>query len=245
MPSDPVVPAPPLPSARAAPSPSSPPALVSDLRERYLRAVLAGDRREAVRLVLEDGLDRGVPTADLHHGVIAAAQQEIGRLWQLNLVTVAREHMASAITHLVLAALFGRAVALPSVGKRVIVACVEGEMHDLPARIVADTLELAGFDVAFLGANVPLDDMVAHARTDPADLICLSVTMTFHIPALRAAITSLRAVTSTALMIGGHAVGWSAALGEELGVMVSGSVPELIVMQARLATGLPPVRPPA
>lgn len=51
------------------------------LRERYLRAQLAGDRREAVRILIEEGLAQGASVTDLQAQVIGAAQSEIGRLW--------------------------------------------------------------------------------------------------------------------------------------------------------------------
>jgi methanogenic corrinoid protein MtbC1 len=40
-------------------------------------------------------------------------------------------------------------------GKVVTLACVEGELHEVGARMASDFLEMAGFDVRFLGANVP------------------------------------------------------------------------------------------
>ena len=89
------------------------------LKERYLRAQLAGDRREAVRVLVEEP----APTATLHE-VVRAAQDEIGRLWQLNLVSIAQEHMASAISQLALAPIFERAEAAPRTEHRVLGACV-------------------------------------------------------------------------------------------------------------------------
>jgi methanogenic corrinoid protein MtbC1 len=59
------------------------------LVDRYLAAQLRGDRREALRLVLEEGLGRGVSVADVHLGVIEPAQQEIGRRWQRNEISIA------------------------------------------------------------------------------------------------------------------------------------------------------------
>ena len=131
-----------------------------DLRDRYLRAQLAGDRREAVRVVVEHGLARGASVHEVQTHVVQAAQDEIGRLWQLNQVTIAQEHMATAISQLALAALFERAPARKPHGKEITIACVEGELHDLPARLAADYLELDGFDVRYLGANMPHDNLV-------------------------------------------------------------------------------------
>ena len=210
------------------------------LRDRYLRAQLAGDRREAVRLVVEDGLGHGAAVMDLQTHVIRAAQDELGRLWQQNRVTIAQEHMASAISQLSLAALFEHATPARQLGKALVLACVEGELHDLPARIVADVLELAGFDVRYLGANVPSDDLVELLVADPPDLIGLSVTMSFHVPALRAVVARLRAAVDRPIFVGGHATRWSHGLAAELGVATAGTVPAEIIASARRLVGLDP-----
>ncbi len=206
---------------------------LDELRERYLRAQLAGDRREAVRLVLEDGVDRGSSIVELQCHVIQAAQDEIGRLWQLNLVTIAQEHMATAISQLALSALFEHAPARRSHGKKIAIACVEGELHDLPARLVADYLELDGFDVRFFGANVPQDELGAMIRDEQPDVIGLSVTMSFNMPALREAIARLRVVTTAPIVVGGHAVELSRQAADALGVELAGKQPEELLAAVR------------
>jgi len=220
---------------------AAPPEL--DLRAlcgRYLRAQLAGDRREAVRLVVEDGLGRGASVVDVHAHVIQVAQDEIGRLWQQNRVTIAQEHMASSIAQLSLAALFERATPAPRLGKKVVLACVEGELHDLPARIVADFLELEGFEVRYLGADVPMDALLELVHAEHPDLVGLSVTMSFNVPALRTAVARLRAEIGCAMFIGGHATRWSANLADELGVATAGTVPAEVIATARRLVGLAP-----
>ena len=208
------------------------------LRDRYLRAQLAGDRREAVRLVIEDGLGRGASVIDLQTHIIQAAQDEIGQLWQQNRVTVAQEHMASAISQLSLAALFERATPARPLGKKLLLACVEGELHELPARIVADFLELEGFEVRYLGANVPHDDLVKMIAGEGPDLIGLSVTMSFNVPALRTAVARVRQATECPIFIGGHATRWSQGLAGELGVATAGATPSEVVATARRLTGV-------
>lgn len=211
---------------------------LAELRERYLRAQLAGDRREAVRLVVEEGLACGASVVDLQAGVVAAAQDEIGRLWQLNLVSIAQEHMATAIAHLALAALFERARPAAANGKKLVIACVEGELHDLPARLAGDLLELDGFEVRFLGANVPHDDLVATVREERPDLIGLSVTLSLHVASLREAVARLRTVTIAPIAVGGQAIAWAPGLGRELDVFTAGPSPDAIRATARRLTGL-------
>ena len=93
--------------------------MVSDLdtlSARYLDAQLAADRAEAVRVILEDGLAAGASVSDLLIRVILPAQREIGRLWQENRITIADEHVATAISQLVVAQLYGRVEARSAVG---------------------------------------------------------------------------------------------------------------------------------
>lgn len=213
--------------------------MTAALRDRYLKAQLAGDRREAVRLVVEDGLGAGLSVIALHADVIGAAQDEIGRLWQQNRVTIAQEHMASAISHLSLAALFERAMPGPPLGKKLVLACVEGEYHDLPARLVADFLDLDGFDVRYLGANVPHDDLVRMVVAETPHAIGLSITMSFNVPALRTAVARIREVTARPIFVGGHATRWSAGLAAELGVEQAGPTPSDVIALARRLTGVP------
>jgi methanogenic corrinoid protein MtbC1 len=218
-------------------------AALEELCGRYLRAQLAGDRREAVRLVVEDGLGRGVGAVELQAHVIRAAQDEIGRLWQQNRVTVAQEHMASAISQLSLAALFERATRARPLGKAVVLACVEGELHDLPARIVADFLELEGFDVRYLGADIPTRDLIAMVSADRPDLVGLSVTMSFNVPSLRTAVVHLREAITCPIFVGGHALQWSPGLAGELGVATAGTTPAEVIATARRLAGVPGAPP--
>jgi methanogenic corrinoid protein MtbC1 len=191
---------------------------LSELRRRYLAAQLAGNRREALRLVIDEGLERGASVLDVQLNVIQEAQREIGRLWQENSISIAQEHMATAISSMALSHLFDRAPRAPSNGKLVLVACVEGELHDFPARLVADSLDLAGFDVRYLGASVPTDSLLHMISSDEPDLLALSTTMTFNVPALRTALARVREHTGGKLpiVIGGSACGWVKNVAEEL-----------------------------
>lgn len=194
------------------------------LKARFLAAQLGGQRREALRLIIEDGLGRGATVSALRRDVISAAQQHIGVLWQENRISVADEHMATAISQLALAHLYQHAPVVRPHGKKVMVACVEGELHDFPARMVTDALDLAGFEVRFLGANVPVEHLVRAVEQHRPDLLALSVTMSFNVPAARAAIEQVRArIKDQRIALGGNACRFSADLPNELRADASAS----------------------
>lgn len=207
------------------------------LRERYVAAQLAGDRQEALRLIREEGLERGLDAPRIALEVIMPAQAEIGRLWQENRIGVAEEHLATAISQLVVSTLYAHFPRAASNGKRVIVACVEGEQHEIGARLAADFLEMAGFVVHFLGANVPTDSLVAMVRTELPHLVVLSSATTLHLAAMRSAISRIRLVGGAALPIavGGGVCAWVQDLGDIPGVSCTGSdVHDLVETAKRL-----------
>ena len=209
------------------------PALV----DRYLAAQLAGDRRAALRIVLDEALAAGVSVPDVYLKIIQPAQYEIGRLWEQNRIGVAEEHLATAISQLALAHLYPLLPRAPDNGQRALVACVAGELHDMGARITADFFEMAGFGVRFLGADVPTESLVAMTREEQPNLLVLSTTMTFNLPGLRQVVMRAREAVGDRLHLGagGHALDWAPGLGEQLGVELAGQeIGDMVAAARRL-----------
>lgn len=120
--------------------------------------------------------------AGLYQGVVAPAMHELGRLWEKGAITVADEHLATAVTHRVLAALrppgFVSQGFEPDSGKpRAMLAAVQGEQHALGLRMAADLLEDAGYQTLYLGADVPSEALLQALATLSPDLLALSATM--------------------------------------------------------------------
>jgi methanogenic corrinoid protein MtbC1 len=205
----------------------------------YVEAQLAGDHRGAIELVLERGLRSGVPVPALQLEVVQPAQREIGRLWQENRISVAQEHLATSISQLVVSHLYQHLPRERPNGKVALVACVEGELHDVGARMGADFLEMAGFTVRFLGANVPLATLERALGEGDVDVLGLSASMTFHVPALEAAVRSARRRKGDAfpIMVGGNLVTWAPGLGDELGVEAFGANADELVARCRRRLG--------
>ena len=211
---------------------------MTELRQRYLEAQLAGDRRAALQVVMHEGFERGFSVRELQTGVVQAAQREIGHLWQQNRISIAQEHMATAISQVVMSRLFEAAASEARIGRKVVVACVEGELHEFPARLVADALDLGGFDTRYLGANVPTDDLLKMLGTETPDLLALSVTMSFNAPALHAAVARVReAFPRLPILAGGHALAWEPGLAAAAGVESCAGEPEAVLAAAKRLLG--------
>lgn len=204
----------------------------------YLRAVLANDSAGALRVV-EGGLEAGVSAAALELRLIVPAQQEIGRLWQENQITVAQEHLATSIAVLAVARLYPALPRTAPHGLSALVACVEGEQHDLGARIGADFLEMAGFEVRFLGANVSAPRLVEALERQPVNLLGLSASLRFHLQGLRSAVAAARTVAPLLpIVVGGQLLESTPGLAEELGVQAFGASADQLAHACRLLLGL-------
>lgn len=200
------------------------------LTERYLVLQLAGDLRGALCL-LDEALDQGMSVTDLQCQVIQEAQRELGRLWENASICLAKEHRASAISQMALARLFSRVQPAPPRGHGVTVACVEGELHELPARLMSDFLEQAGFTVMYLGANLPTHSLLSLLEAEPMDVLALSTTMSFNLPALRRTVEEVRGRMGSGLpiLVGGLAVRDAPEVVTELGVLSAGPTPAELV----------------
>ena len=94
----------------------------------------------------------------------------IGEKWQANKVSVAQEHIASAIVQLAMTAGLLRSQPPPMVGKRVLLACVAANNHAIGLRMVSDAFQLAGWEVQYLGADVPTSALVGQVVEWKPDL---------------------------------------------------------------------------
>ena len=142
---------PPPPEDLRAPPPRSP---LTVHQEVFLQALLAGDRH-AARTIASEAFSTTNSLSDIYVEVFQESLYEIGRLWESNQISVVQEHVATAITQYVMGNLYPCAKpAQPFQGKGIITG-VEGELHQVGSHMVADMLEMQGWDIRFLGVNIP------------------------------------------------------------------------------------------
>ena len=80
-----------------------------EARGEFLEAVLAGSRRTAFGVV-DRALEAGLELRGLYLDVFQPALRDVGRLWQENRITVADEHLATAITQAAMGRLYERLI---------------------------------------------------------------------------------------------------------------------------------------
>ncbi len=179
---------------------------LADLVSGYLNALLRGERRVASEIVL-DAVDRGVSVKDIYLHVFQPAQYEIGRLWQMNRVSVAQEHYCTAATQLIMSQLYPHIFGTKRVERNLVATCVGRELHEIGVRMVADFFEMEGWDTYYLGANVPTATLLSTLRERKPDVLAISATMTFHVGAVSDVISDVRAAglgRDVCILVGGY-----------------------------------------
>ncbi|MCP2092764.1 MULTISPECIES: cobalamin-dependent protein [Actinosynnema] len=202
---------------------------MSGARDRLLAALEAADEPAATAVVLRL-LDSGAPLEELLLDVVADVQVEIGLRWQRNLWTTAQEHAATSIVERIIG-VAGAREARPVTRGHVVLACLDGEWHAVPPRIVAEVLRLRGWRVEFLGASVPVGHLVAHLHEHGPDAVALSCTLSSSLPRADQVATACLG-TGTPVLVGGLGFGvdgrWARALGLDAWAPTATAAAELL-----------------
>ena len=89
---------------------------------------------------------------------------------------------------------------------RIVMATVEGDIHDIGKNIVSALLDLNGFEVKDLGVDVPIDKIVLETKEFGADIVGLSGLLTLAFDPMKALVDKLKAAglrQNTKVIIGG------------------------------------------
>ncbi len=211
----------------------------------YLDALLTADRPAAMRII-DDQIKKGVSIREIYLSVFQPVLRELGRLWQIQKISVAQEHYATATTQLILARLY------PAIltgsrnekrrGKTLVAACVSGELHEVGMRMVADFFEMDGWNTYYIGANTPVPGLVAAVKERKADVVALSSTMSFHLPRVDSMIRSLRAdpdTRSVKIIIGGYPFNIVPGLWQKIGAdAYAGNAADAVATGNRLSPAI-------
>lgn len=184
--------------------------------DRLADLLLHSPPREAREYAL-GAVRSGCRPRDVYLDMLAPALEEIGDRWEHGAATVAQEHLATAVVASIMATLAPSLEQGPPVGQRIVLACADGELHELGLRMLGDFLEGDGWEVLHLGAVTPavtLADFVAHVQPVA---VGLSVTLTTHLEFARTAIAEVRKRSDAFILVGGGAFAGDAGVARGIG----------------------------
>lgn len=179
-----------------------------DLFQYYLESLMDGDRQQC-KLIVEDLLRSDMDVKDLYAQLFQASLYKVGELWERNAISVATEHLATAITEWLMTLAYPRIFGAEHTGKKAVIACVAGEYHQIGAKMVADTFEMNGWEGYFLGANTPTDELMRFIDEKNPDILGLSLSISAHMSSLLALVDTISSIhPDLSVVAGGQAFRW-------------------------------------
>jgi methanogenic corrinoid protein MtbC1 len=188
---------------------------LGSLTQEMLGAVVSYDERR-LESVLSTAFSLHQPDEILLNAM-APLLEEVGDLWARGQLPVTAEHFVTNVFRRRLFNLLGQLPVLNS-APPVVLACVPGEAHELGLLMLAVFLRWRGLHPLYLGANVPVGDLLNCLRQTRARVVCLSAV---HVDAVPALIDVTKRIAGAdmgvAIFVGGEA-GVHAALAPEIQV---------------------------
>lgn len=116
-----------------------------------------------------------IPFEEAVQRILLPLQRRIGELWHEGRLNVAVEHY---VTKIIQQKLFSVMNQLPvnEFGPRILIACPEGETHEIGAQAAAYIAATKGCHVYYLGPNLPYSDLATFCEKISPDLVLLSLT---------------------------------------------------------------------
>lgn len=179
-----------------------------ECRQKLRHAVMKGNRN-GIAAITREALEAGQEPSVLLNEILLPAINEVGELFDrgkyfLPQLIGSAEAMKNAIG--VLEPLLLREssrVDMPVV----VIATVEGDIHDIGKNLVALMLKNHGFQVIDLGKDVPKEEIIRAAREHNADIIALSALMTTTMQRMKEVVVYAREQKIQAkIMIGGAVI---------------------------------------
>jgi DNA-binding transcriptional MerR regulator/methylmalonyl-CoA mutase cobalamin-binding subunit len=145
--------------------------------------------------------------------VIDPLLREVGARWQAGRLTVAQEHLVSEAVRARLGHLIGDVGG--GVRGTIVLACAPSERHELGLMTLAIALRSDGWQVAYVGADAPLGDVLALAVKLSATTVGISLALDDRVRELERALAGTRPPAGLELVVGGAAT--SPEVADQLG----------------------------
>jgi methanogenic corrinoid protein MtbC1 len=175
--------------------------------QAFTASILNGNRLEAEQLVF-DVLAQGHNIRDVYLTIIQPSLYEVGRLWETGQISIPQEHLATAITQSVLAAIYAQVKFPSSLDQHAVIACLQSNYHEIGPRMLADFLQMAGYNTRFLGTNTSIDCLIEMIQTLKPGVIGLPATIQSQVDTVKSAIERVHADFTSyrpTIMVGGLA----------------------------------------
>lgn len=221
--------------------------MTTSLFDRYLQPLLAGDRA-ACRDIIQDQIANHTPGRELYEELLWPAMERVEHLFRKDRINIAAEHMATRINRALADQVQQALEPRERNGKRILIACADGEPEELGAQMCADLFESEGWEVYFLGGGVPNDEILALVGVLRPDILLLFGTQPRGVPGARMLVDQIREVgcnPTMNIMVSGGVFNRADGLWREINAdMFAPTIRETIALANAAGPRPPEVRTP-
>ncbi len=177
---------------------------VSNYLDELIAATQSLDNKRIERILLNASVTLSQPL--LIDQLIIPFLQKIGEMWQEGSLRTFHEHLASAVIRTFLADLLAT-IKTPSHAPNMVVTTPSGQYHEIGALIVALTSASVGWQVTYLGPNLPAEEISAAAMEKNARIVLLSIVFPPDDPHLKLELERIRVLLpdNISIFVGGRA----------------------------------------
>ncbi|GAB6139285.1 cobalamin-dependent protein [Methylosoma difficile] len=192
--------------------------IAEDYIEKCYAAVLAFDARALEahfeNAIVELGTEAFIET------LLTPLLTIIGERWRTGELRPVHEHMASSIIRS-LTYILRNNNPCPEGAPRMIVSTPIGQLHELGALLAAIMAELKGWEVTYLGANLPAEEIAAAVKFTGASAVTISISFSTDDHLIPKELRRLKKLIGhdVALIVGGRAAGHYETVLDEIGVL--------------------------
>lgn len=180
------------------------------LQSKFLDLLIQGKHQEAEKLVLDHKVP-GSTLIDYFEAVFEPTLKEVGALWASGEISVADEHLISALIDRVMTRLdmethydyqaskpYAAAFMLPG-----------AEEHEFPLKMTSEVFKRHGWMTYYLGKSIPVSSLEALFQKKKVHVLVLSVTLSLHVNSCESLIRAVRSMApelQPKIIIGGSAI---------------------------------------
>ena len=170
---------------------------MADLKELYTAVVEM--QEDAAKALTLNCLEQGIPALEIF-GCYQSALEEIGKRFERQVYFIPELIMSGEMMKTAAEILKphmkeeGSGIQTKNSGKlgKVVMATVQGDIHDIGKNIATMMLELNGMEVTDIGVDVPIDTIVQEALDSHADVIGLSGLLTLAFDPMKSVVETLK-----------------------------------------------------
>ena len=164
---------------------------MGDYLEQIKRTLVEGKHAD-IEVLIKQALDAQIEGDRLIKEVLIPAMDIVGQKFSEGQIFVPEMLVSAMIMKKAMGVLKPHMEGLPTKSQgRIMIATVQGDLHDIGKNLVAMMLEGAGFEVIDLGVNVSFERIIDEITSSKPKILALSCLLTTTMPAMRSVMKGL------------------------------------------------------